>query len=177
MSLPQRVASTQSNQPRRRPRSPLIAFEPAASPQRPPNGQTNHAGGSGRSLALCCGPVSGNRERAYLPQAAFAGPMAGAAFVIQASKARARIMRYELTDHEWTAIRPMLPNKPRGVPRVNDRRVLNGIFWVPRSGAPGRDLPATLAGCIAAPELRYASSVRCLAGRAIRPGRRRLLRV
>src|SRR5689334_8461404 len=26
-------------------------------------------------------------------------------------------MRYELTDHEWTAIRPMLPNKPRGVPR------------------------------------------------------------
>ena len=31
-------------------------------------------------------------------------------------------MRYELTDNEWTAIRPMLPNKPRGVPRVNDRR-------------------------------------------------------
>ena len=24
------------------------------------------------------------------------------------------------------------PNKPRGVPRVNDRRVLNGIFWVLR---------------------------------------------
>jgi len=23
----------------------------------------------------------------------------------------------------------MPPNKPRGVPRVNDRRVLNGIFW------------------------------------------------
>jgi len=32
-------------------------------------------------------------------------------------------------------------NKPRGVPRVNDRRVLNGIFWVLRSGAPWRDLP------------------------------------
>jgi len=39
-------------------------------------------------------------------------------------------MRYELTDHEWAAIKPFLPNKPRGVPRVNDRRVLNGIFWV-----------------------------------------------
>jgi transposase len=26
-------------------------------------------------------------------------------------------------------------------PRVNDRRVLNGIFWVLRSGAPWRDLP------------------------------------
>src|SRR4249919_513655 len=50
-------------------------------------------------------------------------------------------MRYELTDHEWAAIRPLLPNKPRGVPRVNDRRVLNGIFWVLRSGAPWRDLP------------------------------------
>jgi len=47
-------------------------------------------------------------------------------------------MRYELTDYEWTAIRPMLPNKPRGVPRVNDRRVLNRIFWVLRSGAPWR---------------------------------------
>ena len=52
-----------------------------------------------------------------------------------------RIMRYELTDYEWTAIKPMLPNKPRGVARVNDRRVLNGIFWVLRSGAPWRDLP------------------------------------
>src|SRR6478735_8749058 len=50
-------------------------------------------------------------------------------------------MRYQLTDEEWTAIKPMLPNKPRGVPRVDDRRVLNGIFWVLRSGAPWRDLP------------------------------------
>src|ERR1043166_1571381 len=50
-------------------------------------------------------------------------------------------MRHELTDNEWTAIRPMLPNKPRGVPRVDDRRILNGIFWVLRSGAPWRDLP------------------------------------
>ena len=50
-------------------------------------------------------------------------------------------MRYELTDYEWAAIKPFLPNKPRGVPRVNDRRVLNGIFWVLRSGAPWRDLP------------------------------------
>jgi transposase len=52
-------------------------------------------------------------------------------------------MRYELTDFEWTAIKPFLPNKPRGVPRVNDRRVLNGIFWVLRSGAPWRDLPVS----------------------------------
>ena len=49
-------------------------------------------------------------------------------------------MRYELSEAKWTAIKPMLPNKPRGVPRVNDRRrVLNDIFWVLRSGAPRRD--------------------------------------
>jgi transposase len=50
-------------------------------------------------------------------------------------------MRYELTDYEWAAIKPVLPSKPRGVPQVNDRRVLNGIFWVLRSGAPWPDLP------------------------------------
>lgn len=49
--------------------------------------------------------------------------------------------RYDLTDSEWRVIEPLLPNKPRGVPRVDDRRVLNGIFWVLRSGAPRRDLP------------------------------------
>jgi transposase len=49
--------------------------------------------------------------------------------------------RYDLTDFEWCMIEPLLPNKPRGVPRVDDRRVLNGIFWVLRSGAPWRDLP------------------------------------
>ena len=50
-------------------------------------------------------------------------------------------MRYELTDHEWAAIKPMLPNKPRGVPRTDDCRVLNGIFYILRTGSPWRDLP------------------------------------
>jgi transposase len=36
--------------------------------------------------------------------------------------------RYDLTDFEWRVIEPLLHNKPRGVPRVDDRRVLNGIF-------------------------------------------------
>jgi transposase len=40
-------------------------------------------------------------------------------------------MRHELSDHEWTAIKPMLPNKPRSVRRVNDRRVLASIrIWL-----------------------------------------------
>jgi hypothetical protein len=46
-------------------------------------------------------------------------------------------MRYELADYERVAIKPMLPNKPRGVRRVSDRRVLDGISWVLRSGAHG----------------------------------------
>ncbi len=50
-------------------------------------------------------------------------------------------MRYELSQYEWDVIRPVLPNRTRGIPRVDDRRVLNGIFWILRSGAPWRDLP------------------------------------
>ena len=36
--------------------------------------------------------------------------------------------RHELTDFEWKIIEPLLPNKPRNVPRVNNRRVLNSIL-------------------------------------------------
>ena len=39
-------------------------------------------------------------------------------------------MRYALSEMERTIIQPILPSKPRGIPRVDDRRVLNGIFWV-----------------------------------------------
>lgn len=49
--------------------------------------------------------------------------------------------RYELTDKEWLIIEPLLPNKARGVPRVDDRRVLNGILWRFRSGAPWAEIP------------------------------------
>ena len=45
-------------------------------------------------------------------------------------------MLCEFSEHERAAIKPMLPNKPRGVRRVDDRRVLDGIVWVLRSGAP-----------------------------------------
>lgn len=49
--------------------------------------------------------------------------------------------RSVLSDFEWSVIRPLLPNKPRGVPRVDDRRVLNGIFWRLRTGASRADIP------------------------------------
>ena len=53
----------------------------------------------------------------------------------------AQLRRYELTDAEWAIIDPLLPRKSRGVARVDDRRVLNGIFWRLRSGAPWADIP------------------------------------
>jgi transposase len=49
--------------------------------------------------------------------------------------------RFDLSDGEWAIIDPLLPNKPRGVPRTDDRRVLNGIFYILRTGSPWRDLP------------------------------------
>src|SRR3954451_16269641 len=62
--------------------------------------------------------------------------------LIQASLMREALMaRFDLTDFEWAGIQPLLPNKPRGVPRVDDRRVLNGIFLRLRAGAPRADGP------------------------------------
>jgi transposase len=48
-------------------------------------------------------------------------------------------MRYDLTDFEWSVIEPVLPKGRPGPRRKDDRRVMNGIFWVLR--APWRDLP------------------------------------
>ena len=39
------------------------------------------------------------------------------------------------------SIQPELPNKPRGKARVDDRRVLNGIYWRLRTGSPWADIP------------------------------------
>ena len=50
-------------------------------------------------------------------------------------------MRFDLSDEEWSIIEPLLPLKKRGPERVDDRRVLNGIFYILRTGAPWRDLP------------------------------------
>ena len=50
--------------------------------------------------------------------------------------------RFDLTDFEWSVIEPLLPTKVRGKARVDDRRVLNGIFWRLRPGAPWADIPA-----------------------------------
>lgn len=57
------------------------------------------------------------------------------------------LRRYELTDFEWSVIAPLLPDKPRGVPRVDDRRVLNGICWRLRTGSPWSEFPERHGPC------------------------------
>ena len=44
--------------------------------------------------------------------------------------------RHDLTDFEWSVIESLLPTKSRSLPRVDDRRVLNGIFWRFRTVSP-----------------------------------------
>ena len=55
--------------------------------------------------------------------------------------------RFDLTDGKWAIIQPLLANKPRGVARVDDRRVVNGIFYILRTGSPWRDLPERCGPC------------------------------
>ena len=50
--------------------------------------------------------------------------------------------RSDVSDLEWEFIKAVLPNKTRGKKRVDDRRVINGIFHVLRTGIPWADLPS-----------------------------------
>jgi len=49
--------------------------------------------------------------------------------------------RFDLTDDEWSVIQPLLPAQGRGPQRRDDRQVLNGIFYVLRTGIAWEDLP------------------------------------
>ncbi len=46
-----------------------------------------------------------------------------------------------LSEEQFNKIRPLLPNKPRGVPRVDDRRVLSGIIFCLQRGYRWSDVP------------------------------------
>src|SRR5687768_5978897 len=51
--------------------------------------------------------------------------------------------RKDLTDMQWERLQPLLPpQKPRtGRPNLDHRRLVNGILWLLRTGAPWRDVP------------------------------------
>ncbi|WP_079148996.1 transposase [Streptomyces agglomeratus] len=51
------------------------------------------------------------------------------------------IRRHELTDHEWELLAPLIPRAATGRPRVEDRRVINGMVYKIRTGISWRDLP------------------------------------
>ena len=50
-------------------------------------------------------------------------------------------LNYWLTEEQFSKISPLLPKKPRGVPRVDDRRVLSGIIFCLQRGYRWSDVP------------------------------------
>lgn len=52
------------------------------------------------------------------------------------------VRRHELTDDQWAVIAPLLPlSGAKGRPRVDDRRVINGMLYKCKTGIAWRDLP------------------------------------
>jgi len=49
---------------------------------------------------------------------------------------------FRFSDEQWSRIEPLLPTNTRGMPRVDDRRVLSGIVHVLKSGCRWSDCPA-----------------------------------
>ncbi|MFW5735432.1 MAG: IS5 family transposase [Oceanidesulfovibrio sp.] len=52
--------------------------------------------------------------------------------------------RHDLSDDLWQRLEPHVrPRRkdPRGRPNADTRRILNGVIWILRTGAPWRDLP------------------------------------
>ena len=48
----------------------------------------------------------------------------------------------ELTEKQWELIAPLLPKRAwTGRPRAEDRKTINGILWVLRTGARWADMP------------------------------------
>ncbi len=50
-------------------------------------------------------------------------------------------LNFWLTEEQFSKISPLLPNKPRGVPRVDDRKVLSGIIFCIQQGYRWSDVP------------------------------------
>lgn len=51
--------------------------------------------------------------------------------------------RHEISDETWEVIAPFLPGK-KGDPgrtAANNRRFINAVFWLAKTGSPWRDLP------------------------------------
>ena len=53
--------------------------------------------------------------------------------------------RHDISDRTWETIAPHLPGGPGkvGRPAQDNRRFINAVFWILRTGAPWRDRPLT----------------------------------
>ena len=53
------------------------------------------------------------------------------------------LRRHELSDSQWESIRELLPGKPTDPGRTakDNRRFVNAVLYVARTGIPWRDLP------------------------------------
>lgn len=51
--------------------------------------------------------------------------------------------RHQLTDEQWNVVEPLVVRRRArtGRPPADPREMLDGIFWILRTGAPWRDLP------------------------------------
>src|SRR3954452_20614414 len=84
------------------------------------------------STAACCGR-EGSAARACLQRVADWGSPAHVG----------EMRRLDVTDAQWQRLEPLLPpEKPRtGRPNHDHRRVVSGMLWIHRTGAPWRDRP------------------------------------
>ncbi len=51
--------------------------------------------------------------------------------------------RHEISDEQWDRIKYLLPGKPcdPGRTATDNRRFMNAVLWIARTGAPWRDMP------------------------------------
>ncbi|MFD8707695.1 transposase [Kitasatospora sp. NPDC059648] len=49
--------------------------------------------------------------------------------------------RGDLSDEQWAVLEPLLPTGSVGRPSRSRRRLIDGIRWRVRTGAPWRDVP------------------------------------
>ena len=115
------------------PDAPVASPHPPA--QVPPTGPTPSAKDAPRLSPL---PQSGSPASESPADAAIT-----AAVTADLSTGRSAMIPGLMTDQQWEIIEPFLttPSSHGGRPPRNHRRVLDGILWICRTGAPWRDLP------------------------------------
>jgi transposase len=70
--------------------------------------------------------------------------------------------RHDISDETWTLLEPHLPRRKGvwgGIAKDN-RRFIDAVFWILRTGAPWRDLPLEYGGGATRTAVSYAGGTR-----------------